>query len=283
MTATGLRAAILGLLVLVGGAPGRARAAEECHYTGNGDYDAKIALTTLAERHGRDEDIRVLWRLSARAFVVFNLEYWVDEVSHWHDGVLQSVGLNIRYFVNGRILKQSWDVFDRTAEGFAAWRVQGKTPDIIAAKHGSFVAQWDPARFGRPWLEAYRGANPERRTDLDLHGGEAPPDLVPPFAVAFYLARGASMQTQRTALFLPGNKQQNRVDIPITAQTAAAGAHVWQVPLDSEKLGIRRGSVAFITISAAQQLELIRFRVAGLGHSAQGSIMREGCTGTTTG
>src|SRR4051794_31130953 len=149
----------LGLaLLLLAGRQYPLHAAEICEYLGEGNHDARIGVTTIAERRGGDETIRVLWRLSARALGIFRFEYWIEEISTWRGGRLLSVALNIRYVVNNRIKRQQWDVFARDGEGFAAWRVQAKRRDDLAAKHPGFAAHWDPAQFGRPWLGDYRDA-----------------------------------------------------------------------------------------------------------------------------
>ena len=151
----------------------------------------------------------------------------MEEVSDWHDGVLRSIALNIRYFVNGRIVKQQWDVFDRSDGGFAAWRVQAKTRDGLAKEHPDFARMWDPSTFGLPWLETYRAAHPERRADLDLPAGEAPADVASPFAEAFYRVRTAPPHAQRVALFLPGNKSSSVPTLASHRQLTSRTAHMY--------------------------------------------------------
>jgi hypothetical protein len=265
----------LGLL-----AAGPSRAAEVCRYAGSGDYRAQIGVVTIAERHGPETELRVLWDLTARALLVFHLHYRVEEISRWRGGVLQALGLNVRAFVNGRIIRQQWDLFERGAAGFAAWRMQARREDDFAARYGAFAAHWDQASFGAPWIDAYRAAHADRRPDLDLTAAEAPPDLVPPLAEAFYRVRAAPARAQTVALFLPGNKKQRRADIAVPPPAAdAAGGHLWQVPLDSEKLGIRPGSAATLSISAAGALTKIVFTVSTALHAAAGEIQAQGCAG----
>jgi hypothetical protein len=228
--------------------------------------------------------VRVLWDLAARALLIFQIRYWVEEVSDWQAGVLQSVGLNVRYFVNGRIVRQQWDRFERTGDGFSAWRMQAKTREDFVARYADFAAHWDPAAFGAPWLDAFRAPPAERRPDLDLPPGGAPADLVSPLAEAFYNVRLVPAQAQRVALFLPGNKKQRRADLDVAAPAAGgSGAHVWRVPLDSERLGIKPGSVALLTVSASGQLQTITFNLATARHAARGSIDSEGCAGRADG
>jgi hypothetical protein len=267
---------LLGVLAASG-----ARAAETCNYAGSGDYDAQIAITTVARRSGGDEHVQVLWRLTARALVIFRIRYLVEEVSDWHDGVLQSVGLNVRYFVNGRIVKQQWDLFERQGMGFAAWRVQAKSARILAAEHGELLRLWDPAGFGLPWVAQYRAGHPERRPDLDLHPGEAPPDLTTPFAEAFYRVRREPPHAARVALFLPGNKKEPRPNVAVPAPTPApGGARVWHVPLGDEKLGMAAESTAAVTVAPDSTLQAIGFHLASGMYTAEGAIRLEGCAGS---
>jgi len=264
------------LLVL----PGVAGAAETCSYRGGGDHGARIALTTIAERNGGALRLRALWRLSAKPLPFYGFEYLVEEISDWRDGQLLRIGLNLRHFVNGRIRRQQWDVFEREGTGFAAWRLQGKRVEDLQAKHPAFVGHWPVAAFGTPWLEAYRAGAPEPRSDLSLPPGQAPADLVPPFAAGFYLPRTAPAGPQRVALFIPGNKQQNRADVMVAAPDPAPdGGHVWRIGLRSDRLGLDPGSEAQAVIDRAGRLGEIRFRLRGYGMTANGEIRLEGCSG----
>jgi len=258
------------------------RAAETCEYQGVGDYDARIALTTIAERRGDALQLRVLWRLSARAMVFFRFEYLVEEISEWRGERLERVALNIRHFTNGAIRRQQWDVFERQGDAFEAWRLQGKRQADLAQKHPGFARHWDPAAFGRPWLADYRAGGPEPRSDLSLKPGEAPPSLVPPFAAGFYLPRTAPVGAQQVALFIPGNKQQNRADIPVPPpERGPDGGRTWRIALESQKLGIDRGSIAFATVASDKRLEAVRFHLRGYGTSADGEIRLQGCSGAS--
>jgi len=258
-----------------------AAAAEVCRYAGSGDYHAQIGITTIAQKREQATRVRVLWDLAARVLLVFHIHYLVEEISDWRAGVLQTVALNVRFFVNGRIIRQQWDVFDRTASGFAAWRLQAKTATEFAARAGGFAPHWVPSSFGAPWLDAFRAAPAERRPDLDLPSDEAPADLVSPLAEAFYNVRSAPARAQLVALFLPGNKKQHRADIAVAApDLGPAGAHVWRVRLDSARLGIVPGSAASLTVSADGALQTISFAVATARHAARGGIHAEGCAGS---
>jgi hypothetical protein len=273
-----MRRLLLTLLLAL--APVLVQAAETCTYRGGGDYDAQIALTTIAERQGTTLRLRALWRLTARPLPFYRFEYLVEEISEWQGQRLIRLGLNLRHFVNGRIRRQQWDVFARTGDGFAAWRLQGKRAEELAGKHAGFARHWDVADFGQPWLADYPTAAAEARSDLALKPGEAPAGLVPPFAAGFYLPRFAPAAPQRIALFIPGNKQQNRADLDVPAPAPApAGGHVWRITLESEKLGLDRGSQAVATIAPGGRLAAIRFRLLGFGMTAAGEIALQGCEG----
>ena len=268
------------LAALVALAPLPTLAAETCTYTGGGDYDARIGLTTIAERQGATLRLRALWRLNASPLPFYRFEYLVEEISEWQGDRLLRLGLNLRHFVNGRIRRQQWDVFARTPDGFDAWRLQGKRAEEVARKAPGFARHWDVAAFGQPWLATYPTGAAEPRSDLALKASEAPSGLVPPFAAGFYLPRFAPAAPQRIALFIPGNKQQNRADLDVPAPgPAPAGGHVWRIALESEKLGLDRGSHAFATIAPGARLAAIRFRLLGFGMTAAGEIALQGCDG----
>ena len=73
----------------------------------------------------------------------------------------------------------------------------------------------------------------------------------------------------------------HRTDIAVAAPFVNRdGTHVWRVPLDSEKLGIRPGSVALLTVSTTRQLEAISFSLASRSHATRGTIRLEGCAGS---
>ena len=91
----------------------------------------------------------MLWR---------HLHYLIEEVSTWRAGEMESVAVNTRYLVGDHIVRQQWDDFQRYTGGLQARRVQAKTLADLRRRHPNFVRRWDPATFGRRWLDDYKSA-----------------------------------------------------------------------------------------------------------------------------
>ncbi len=140
--------------------------------------------------------------------------------------------MNSRYIVDGHIVRQEWDLFDRGPDGFEAYRLQGETLADFRRKYPAFVRHWDPANFGQSWLQDYRLADPERRRDLDLPASSMRPDLRSPLALAFYWSRRIPSSGQAATVFLPGFKKDKSVDLTIAAaEPPGNGRQVWQTSI----------------------------------------------------
>jgi hypothetical protein len=214
----------------------------------------------------------------ARFMLVFKVKYLAEEISHWRSGELQSLAVNTRYMVNGRIIRQQWDYFDRSKEGFAAYRVQGKNAEDFRKRYPGFFRYWSPSTFGQPWLIDYHVAEPERRPDLDLKNQAIPAGLRSPLAFAFYWIRTLQPVGQTVPLFLPGNKRQSRVDLSIASPEPQSGqGRLWHVPIHFEFLRTSGNSQAMAMISPSQQLEQIAFHVSNESGSGSGLINRVNC------
>jgi hypothetical protein len=147
-----------------------ARAGEVCRFAGTTDYSGRIEVST--DVHARAVDgtttVDVIVQFTATPWPLVHIRHLMQEVSVWKSDQLQSVATNSRYLVGGHIVRQIWDLFDRGPDGLEAYRLQGKTLDDFRRKYPAFVRHWGAANFGQPWIQDYRVAGAERRTDLDL-------------------------------------------------------------------------------------------------------------------
>ena len=210
---------------------------------------------------------------------LFDVRYLREEISTWRDGELQFLATNARDSVDGRIRRQQWDVFRRGAGGLQAQRVQGKTLASLRRRYPGFVGHWDVATFGRPWLQDYTAADPERRPDLDLPG-PMPPGLRPPLALAFYWSRWLPPGGATVPVFLPGFKRQARVDLRIEPAVPGGGGRLWRAPVRHPELDATAASVAEVGVAPDGQLRQLGFDVRARLGSAVGVIRAQGCAGS---
>ena len=255
-----------------------ASAAEVCRFAGTTDYHGHVAVTTDVTAMDGVTRVDVAVRFAATTSFWLPIQYLVEEISTWRAGTLESVAVNNRYLVAGHIVRQLWDVFQRGTDGLQARRVQGKTLGDFRLKHPGFVQYWDPATFGRRWLQDYPSAPPERRADLDLRGSPLPSGLRSPFAMAFYWVRWLPHGGDDVPVFLPGFKADRLVDLTVTA-AASAGGMLWQAPLHYSALSDRPVSTAMAWTSPDRHLLRLAFELHGSRGSARGQIDQEGCDG----
>jgi len=140
-----------------------ARAAEVCLYSGMTSHSGHAAVRTDVTEAGGLTTLDVTARLDAEPWWLWTVQYLAEEISTWRAGELQSVAVNNRYSVNGRVKRQQWDVFIRGPDGLVASRVQSKTLSEFRRRHPAFAGHWEPSRFGQAWLPDYPAARPERR------------------------------------------------------------------------------------------------------------------------
>ena len=260
-----------------------ARASEVCHFTGTTDYSGRVEVTTNVNRNLTDgtTTVDVIGYFTATPWPLVHIRYLVQEISTWKSDQLQSVAANTRYLVDGHIVRQIWDLFDRGADGLEAYRLQGKTLGDFRRKHPAFVRHWNPADFGQPWIPDYPLAGAERRPDLDLPASQVGPDLRSPLALAFYWSRWVSRNGQAEAVFLPGFKKDKRLDLTIgAAGPSRDGQQVWQTSVRYPALSLTHASTAEAWVSTDRHL----LQLAGSVHSGRytedGVIRLEGCDGT---
>jgi hypothetical protein len=255
-------------------------AAEVCHFTGTTDYAGHVTVTTDAAATAGVTRIDVAAAFESTTMFWLGVRYLIEEVSTWRAGHLESVAVNSRYLLGNYIVRQQWDKFERSADGFQAHRVQAKTLADFRLRHPNFVQHWDPATFRQPWLDDYQSASPERRADLDLRGSPLPSGLRSPLAMAFYWIR-----------WLPRGDQSRRAGISARFQgRAARGSADHSCPV-----GVRHSLASALAILSAEQqpglychgLDLSRWisvadglraaHMAGIGTGADQSGRLRGC------
>lgn len=259
---------LLALVPAVGTAA--AAAAEVCTYAGAASHKARVAVRTEAAEAAGLLTVRVVARLQAEPWW-WSVGYLPEEISTWRGGELQSVAVNGRYILDGRARRQQWDVLVRGPDGLQAQRVQSTSAAEFGRRHPRFAANWDPARFGQPWLADYAAAAPERRTDLDLPRAGLAPGLRTPLALAFYWSRFLGPGSATVPVFLPGWKRDARVDEPV----AAVAPGRWRMALRHPALG--GGSWAEAAVSPDHRLLRLTFAVRARAGNGEGWVVLEGC------
>jgi hypothetical protein len=224
--------------------------------------------------------VDVIVQFMATPWPLVHIRYLMEEVSVWKSEQLQSVATNSRYLVGGHIVRQIWDLFERRPSGLEAYRLQGKTLDDFRRKYPAFVRHWGAEDFGQPWIQDYRLAGAERRTDLDLPASSVGPDLRSPLALAFYWSRWISRSGQAATVFLPGFKKDKRLDLTIgAAEPSHDGQHVLQTSIRYPALGSANASMAKAWVSTDRHLLQLTGSVQSGSYAGDGLIRLEGCDG----
>jgi hypothetical protein len=256
------------------------RAGETCRYSGATSYSGRVIVETRAATANGETSVDVTARVAARSFGLIDWQYLYQEIGTWRNGEPRSVGVNHRYSVAGIIQRQLWDVFNRTAGGMEAYRVQGKTLDDFQTRHPGFVSHWDSATFGEPWLRDYAAAPPERRADLDLPRASMPAGLGTPLPLAFFWVRWADAGERTVPVFLPGFKRDARVDIRVASHGRDAnGLLHLHTAVRSPQLSETEVSTGDAWISPDHHLVRVTFDARGDHGSAQGEVRLDGCEG----
>ncbi len=270
----GVAAGAVGLIAALCCLPA-ARAAEVCRYDGKTSHSGRAAVRTEVMEANGLTTVDVTARLDAEPWWLWTVQYLTEEISTWRAGELQSVAVNNRYSVNGRVKRQQWDVFVRGPDGLAASRVQSKTLSEFRRRHPAFVAHWEPGSFGQAWLPDYPGAGPERRPDLDLGRAAMPPRLRTPYALAFYWSRFLPAAGGAVPVFMPGWKRDARLDALVTP----AGVGRWRMALRHPALDGGAPSWAEAVVSADHRLLRLSFDVHAAAGDGQGWVDQSGCQG----
>ncbi len=248
--------------------------AETCRFDGVTSYDGHLAVVSDTAASGGTVEVDVRLRLDAQPLPLFHTRYLMEEISTADANGVELLAVNSRYLVDGRIVRQGWDVWDRTTHGLDAHRIEGKHQAEFARQHPAFARWWDPATFGQRWLHDFQDASPERRRDLDLAAmNEA---VRPPLALAFYWLRWLPVPAA-VPVFLPGFKDEKRVDLAI-GPAGATGGPTLGAPLRYPELSPAVASTASAWLVSHQVLQLA-FDLHGRQYSARASIRSLGCTG----
>jgi hypothetical protein len=255
-------------------------AGETCRYSGTTSYSGRVSVEARAETANGDTSVDVIARVNARSFGLIDWQYLYEEIGTWRNGELQSVGVNHRYSVVGSIRRQQWDVFRRTPDGMAAYRVQAKALADFREKHPGFVRHWDPATFGEPWLRDFAAAPPERRSDLDLPKASMPPGLGTPLLLAYFWVRWAGDQERTVPVFLPGFKHNARLDIRVVSRGVEAdGLLHLHSTVRHPQLSETEVSTGDAWISPDHHLVRMKFDARADFGSAMGELRLDGCQG----
>jgi hypothetical protein len=255
-------------------------ASETCHYAGTTSYAGHVTVETKAAAANGETTVDVAARINATSLGFIHWQYLYQEIGTWRDNELQSVGVNHRYSVGGSIRRQQWDLFNRTPDGMAAYRVQANTLDDFKTRHPGFAPHWDTASFGEPWLPDYAKAAAERRADLDLPRASTSSGLGTPLLMAFFWVRWAGQKERTVPLFLPGFKHDARVDIQVQPiGVEANGLLHLRSSVRYKALSETQVSTGDAWISPDHRLARVTFDARTDHASAQGDLRLEGCQG----
>lgn len=286
------RIAVISLLLALPAATTSARADEACRFDGIASHAGHITATTRVAAANGATVVDVTLDVHATVWWVIEVHYLVQEISTWRRGELGEVAVNIRSLADGRIVRQSWDVFTRGEHGLEARRVQAKTLADLSRTHPSFLRHWDPATFGQPWRQDYDAAVPERRPDLDLPADQASPSLRTPLAMAFYWTRWLPPQAQATTVFLPGFKRDSSIELDLASGTRLPGpaqpdpgapdpsARLWRTKLRHPALSPDPVSEAAAWVAPDHRLLQLEFDLHARLGTAAGRVRAVGCKGS---
>ena len=274
LTAAPARAVLLAACLL-----GRAGAAsaETCRFDGTTSYDGRLAIAVTTAPTADGVRVDAALSLAAHPLPLMNTLYDTEEISETGPDGIELLAVNDRYQVDGGIVRQSWDVFRRTASGLEAYRIEGKRAAEFRRQFPAFARHWPIARFGDDWRADFARAGATRRPDLDLRPVSAA--VRPPLALAFYWLGRLGAAPVAVPVFLPGFKDQKLVTLAIGGAAAGGGGETRAAPLVYPALSRDQPSSATALLSGAGRVLRLDFDVHGATYGARATIRAIGCAG----
>ena len=254
----------------------RAAAADTCRFDGTTSYDGKLAVTVTTTSAADGVTVDAALSLAAHPIPLMNTLYETEEISGTGPNGIETVAVNNRYRVDGHIVRQSWDVFRRTASGLEAYRIEGKRAAEFRRQFPTFARHWEFGHFGDDWLGDFARAGATRRPDLDLRPVSAA--MRPPLALAFHLLERLGPAPVTVPVFLPGFKDQKLVALAIGGAAARADGVTRTAPLIYPALSRDQPSSATAWLSEAGRVRRLGFDVHGTSYSARATIRGLGCS-----
>lgn len=247
---------------------------EVCQYKGNADYSGKMWAQTHVTTVGPKTVVQVLFKIHATALLFIGVDYWMEELTSWENGELQSAATNTRYLVNDEIRRQSWKVLPRNGNNFEGYKLESKHESKFKERYPIFAPIWDLQAFGKDWLGQFQQSSPDRRADYDV---AFEPGLTTPLAFAFYGIRFLK-QASRIPVFVAGEERQKRVDLQIaSAQITSDGSKVWRVPFHAGPLNTAENSPATAEVARDGSLRKMDLSIVHSLGSASGTFISQGC------
>lgn len=256
-----------------------AGAGEICRFAGTSDYSGRVALTAVSGTDAGDgtTTVDVAGQFTDTPMPFVHVKYLMEEISTWKSGQLAILAVNTRYLIDGRVVRQLWDVFRRVPDGLEAYRLEG-SPREFRRTRPAFARHWDPATFGQPWLEDFWASHPDRRRDLDFQGASMRTPLRSPLALAFYWSRRLPPGGETVTVFLPGFKKDKSVDLTIVpGRVPRDGSRPWHTGVRYPALSLRRDSTATAWVSPDGHLLQLAVQVVRSGRMGSGVIRQQGC------
>jgi hypothetical protein len=254
-----------------------ARAAEVCRFAGPTDFAGHARATSEVAIADGTTTVNVTARFDGTWLMFFHVHYLTQEISTWRGARLEMVAVNTRYLLGRRMVRQQWDVFQRTVGGFAGYRIEGKGLAQFRRQFPRFAQHWDPATFGQPWLSDFENASPQRRRDLDLTEAKVSTALQAPLALAFYWDRWLPTQAVDIPVFLPGFKRDRVADLMVAAH--GAGARTRMASVLYPALSTTQPSIVTAWGAPGRQVTQLALDLRTRGRTAEGVIRQEGCQG----
>ena len=251
---------------------------EVFQFRGNSYYSGKMSAQTRVSTSGNTTTVQVLFRIHATAALIVGIDYWMEELTTWSSGELQTAATNTRYMVNDEIKRQSWKAFTKNNNMFEGYKIESKHPDQFKSRYPLLATIWELSSFGKSWLPQFYPSSPDRRSDYDV---AVEPGLQTPLAFAFYYLRFLQNAAQ-VPVFVVGEEREKRVDLVLNSPEQLNGTKVWRVPFRAGPLKTADNKPARAEIGPDQQLHRLKLSMVHTMGSAEGELISEGCVTETS-